>query len=55
MAVTAGFAADAPGEAHEAALEHDGGEFPEPSLELFSAIRWFTNVPYHTLDYMKRK
>ena len=53
-AVAAGFAADAAGEAHETALEHDGGEFPEPGLEAFPAIDGFTNVPYHTLDYTKR-
>ena len=55
MAVAAGFAADAALKAHEAALEHDAGEFPEPGLEAFPAIGGFTNVPYHTLDYAKRK
>ena len=55
MAVETGFAADATLKAHEAALEHDGGEFPEPGLEAFPAVGGFSNVPYHTLDYTKRK
>ena len=54
-AVATRFAADAALEAQETALEHDGGEFPEPGLEALPAVGGFTNVLYHTLDYIKKK